>query len=245
MKLLFALLFAIPLSDLPLDTPYVSGVVFSASRHTFTLAGGMVAVDTSAAEVEDLSGNKVPFGTITPGSTVIALLKPNAGAANAPMTATRVVTSSTSAAVTLSGRMTGVDVAHNTFTIVGTTVKVTPQTTWYGPGLDKLPHGLADVKLDKPTVAIVQAAPSGAPPVAAKTVALYDLTPAVEDLIHGTVGSISDDAWVIDEQRFGILAGVTKIIGNPKVGDTVDVRGIFDSKFKPVATTITKTVKKE
>jgi hypothetical protein len=32
----------------------------------------------------------------------------------------------------------------------------------------------------------------------------------------------------------------TKIIGNPKVGDTVDVCGRVDSSNKPVALTITK-----
>ncbi len=61
-----------------------------------------------------------------------------------------------------------------------------------------------------------------------------------QELIQGTVKSIASDAWRINDVTVMGTPGITKIIGNPKVGDTVDVRGRYDLKNKPVALTITK-----
>lgn len=51
--------------------------------------------------------------------------------------------------------------------------------------------------------------------------------------------SIASNAWRIDDVTVMVIEQ-TKIIGNPKVGDTVDVRGRYDSSNKPVALMITK-----
>ena len=75
----------------------------------------------------------------------------------------------------------------------------------------------------------------------AKSVFLISASVELQELIHGTVKSIASDSWRIDDKTVMVIPEVTKIVGNPKVGDTVDVRGRYDLKNKPVALTITKS----
>lgn len=239
-----ALLLAASLADAqtraaPPDGPTVYGVVSSVSGRIIKLANGTVAIDASAAEIVDTADAKVSFASITPGALIIATVKGDGIAANAPIPATRILTMSTNVDVSLTGRLTAIDAAHNTFTILGKTIQVTPQTTYYGPGYDGITRGLADIAPNK--LAIVQASPGATQSLVAKSVFLVTPTPELQDLIHGTVKSIASDAWRINDKTVLVIPDITKIIGNPKVGDTVDVRGRYDLSNKPVALTITKT----
>ena len=240
----FALLLAASLANAqtratPPDGPTVTGVVSSVSGHIVKVANGTVAIDASAAEIVDTADAKVSFAAIMPGSLIVATVKSDGIAANAPIPATRIITMSKSVEVSLTGPLTAIDAAHNTFTILGKTVQVTPQTTYYGPGYDGVTRGLADIERNH--LAIVQASPGNTQSLVAKSVFLISASVELQDLIHGTVKSIASNAWRINDETVMVMPEITKIIGNPKVGDTVDVRGRYDLKNKPVALTITKT----
>src|SRR5437764_891676 len=216
--------------------PNVIGMVSSVSGHVIKVANGTVAIDASATEIVDTAGAKASFASITPGSAIIATVKSDGIAADAPIPATRVTVAATSAAVELTGPLTAIDVAHNTLTILGKTLQLTPQTLFYGPELNPLKRGLADIKPNMS--ASVRADLDDRQLFVVKSALLHrDREP--QELLHGTVESIASDAWRINDVTVMVIEQ-TKIIGNPKVGDTVDVRGRVDSSNKPVALTITK-----
>src|SRR5205823_5058138 len=107
------------------------------------------------------------------------------------------VVTATSAMVALTGPLTAIDVAHITLTIFGKTLHVTPQTAFYGPGLDPLAGGLADIKPNMS--AIVGADPGDRQFFVAKSVLLINDIAEPQDLIHGTVKSIASGAWRIND----------------------------------------------
>jgi hypothetical protein len=240
----FGLLLAASLANaqtqaMPLDKPTVTGVVSSVSGHIVKVANDTVAIDASAAEIVDTADAKVSFAAITPGSLIVATVKSDDVAANAPILATRIIAMSKSVEVSLTGALTAIDVAHNTFTILGKTVQVTPQTTYYGPGYDGVTRGVADIERNH--LAIVQARPGNTQSLVAKSVFLVSASVELQNLIHGTVKSIAANAWRINDVNVIVMPDITKIVGNPKVGDSVDVRGRYDLSNKPVALTITKS----
>jgi hypothetical protein len=215
--------------------PNVIGTVSSVSGHVIKVANGTVAIDASAAEIVDTADAKVSFASVTPGSIIIATVKSDGIAANAPIPATRIVVTAISATVALVGPLTAIDVAHHTLTILGKTLQVTPKTTFSGPDYESVTRGLADI--GPKMSATVQAKPGDRQPLVAESVSLMRAIVELQELIHGTVKNIASDAWRIDDVSVMVIEQ-TKIVGNPKVGDTVDVRGRYDLSNNPVAFTI-------
>src|SRR5437762_8536710 len=111
-----ALFLAASLAQGPTYPPYapnVVGAVSSVSGHIIKVANDTVAIDASAAEIVDTAGAKASFASITPGLVIIATVKGDGIATNAPIPATRIVVTATSVTVALTGPLTAIDVAHN------------------------------------------------------------------------------------------------------------------------------------
>lgn len=201
-----------PKNDLSGNT--VSGVVSSVSGTLVRLADGLVTIDTAGAKIT---------GDIAPGALLFAALKPGDVAANAPLPAAYVAVTR-SAQVTLSGAVTAVDLAARTLTLLGRTIKVTPQTSFSSAFPTFKAIELGDLVTGQPVVVEANAS-AGA--LVASSVFVLGFKPApLPTVIRGTVRSIANDAWVIDQN--GKLTTVkvdanTKIAGEPKVGDTVEV----------------------
>ena len=192
----------------------VTGIVSSVNGTLVLLAGGLVTVDVSGAKVS---------GDIAPGALLVAVLKPGEVAPNAPLPAAYVGVTSV-AQVSLTGPVTAVDLAGSTLTLLGRTIKVTPQTTFSSMMMTFKAITLADI-LPGHTVG-VDANASGGALVASHVVLLEMHAVPLPSVIHGTVKSIGTTSWVITVGSNDVIVtvnGNTKIVGDPKVGDTVDV----------------------
>jgi hypothetical protein len=223
-----------------LSPAIVSGTVGAISGNVISIANGTVTIDASAAKIVDNAGATVALGSITTGSLILATVKPDNVAANAPLPATLIAVSKP-AALTLTGPVTAVDAAHNNFTLLGRTIQVTAQTSFGSPFLGTTVHGLSDIQPNE--LVDVQANPAGTQSIVAVSVLVMTMHVDAPRFFHGTVKSIAADAWVITTDGKDTTVTVnaqTQIVGSPKVGDTVYVMALTDSSGKLVALTISK-----
>jgi Domain of unknown function (DUF5666) len=220
----------------------VSGTVSAVSGNIINVANGTVTIDASGARIVDTTGATVSLSSLTTGSLIVATVKSDNVAPNAPLQATLIAVSKP-AALTLTGPVTSVDAAHNSFVLLGRTIQVTPQTSFASPFLGTTVKGLADVQPNE--LVAVQANPGGAQTIVAVSVLVMSMHIDRPEFFHAKVKSIAADAWVITENGKDVTVTVnaqTQIAGNPKAGDTVDVLALSDSSGKLVALSIVKSL---
>jgi len=220
----------------------VSGTVSAISGNIIQIANGTVTLDAAGAKIVDTSGEAVTLGSIATGSLIVASVKSDNIAPNAPIPATLIAVSKP-AALTLTGPVTSVDAAHNSFVLLGRTIQVTPQTSFAAPFFGASVKGLADLQPNE--LVTVQANPGGTQSIVAVSVLVMSMHTDQPELIHGTVKSIAADAWVITDNGKDTTVAVnaqTQIVGNPKVGDSVIALARNDSSGKLVAISIMKSL---
>jgi len=195
-------------------------VPFAGAGPIVTLLGGLVSFDATGATVRFVSGAPATTDSLRAGQRILALLDPAAE----PLRATTVVIRSDRADVTFTGAVEAVDTAAGTLRILGFTVAVTGRTAFGGPwdGADE--KGLEDVEVGD--LALVDAQDVEGGLVATKVMKLSgSVTPMKR--VHGVVDSIGTDSWTIahpdDSTTVVKVDSATKIVGDPKVGDTVEV----------------------
>lgn len=210
----------------------VGGTVTAVNGNLIQLAGGTITIDATNAKIHGTSR------AIEPGMLVFATLTTSEVAANAPLPASSISVSRLPDA-TLFGAVQSVDTANNTLTLLGRTIRVTSETSFGGvrksrdgvaPGLsDILPNQIVQVSVDETSGQLV-------------ATSILLLTPSLPE-VHtkrGTVKRIDTNAWLIDDLTVQIDAQ-TRIVGSPKVGDTVEVLYRVDSSNANVAISIIKT----
>jgi hypothetical protein len=211
----------------PLPGTTISGFVTAVNGNTIALANGLVTIDATRATITDEQGVAV---TITPGSLIFAILR-----SGTPLQASSIVVTKLPQ-VTLSGTVQAVSVATGTLQLLGITIHVDPDTSFGG---NHIVRSLADIVAND--VVQVQANAVGSSLVAS-SILVFAPMPQLPTLIHGTVKSIGTESWVITDSRArDITVNVnaqTRIIGSPKVGDTVDVLANVDSANNYVAISI-------
>jgi hypothetical protein len=197
----------------------VNGVITSVNANLVSIAGGLVTIDTTGARV---------IGKLEPGMLLFAAVRPNSDA-NAPLQATMVATT-TLADAGLFGAVDAVDTSARTLTVLGRTIQVNDDTSFGGvKNLQELvPNQLVHVQAEAVNGKLV----------ATSVMLLAPVTPVIRTL-HGTVQSITSDAWVIDGTTVRIDAQ-TRIAGSPKAGDTVDVLYRVDNANANIALVIAK-----
>jgi hypothetical protein len=229
--------------DIHLITPAtVSGTVSTIAGNIINVANGTVTIDASGARIVDTTGATISLSSVTTGSLIVATVKSDNVAPNAALQATLIAVSKP-AALTLTGPVTSVDAAHNSFVLLGRTIQVTSQTSFASPFLGATVKGLADVQPNE--LVAVQANPGGAQTIVAVSVLVMSIHIDHPEFYHGTVKSIAADAWVITANGKDVTVTVnaqTQIAGNPKAGDTVDVVALPDSSGKLVALSIMKSL---
>jgi hypothetical protein len=223
----------------PIAGTTVSGFVTGVSGSIISLANGLVTLDISAAKVLGDDGVVASVTSITPGSLIFAVLKSGDSAPNAPLqVATIGVTRM--AQVVLSGPVQSVDASGGTLTLLGRTIHVTTDTSFGG---SRVARGLVDI-LPNQLVQVQANAVGGS--LVATSVLVFAETPRPSFLVHGTVKSIGADSWVITDGNgkdiVVVLNAQTKIIGDPKLGDEVDVLINVDSASSNVAVSIMKSI---
>ena len=110
--------------------------------------------------------------------------------------------------------------AQGSFTLLFTTVKTTAATEWSGFTADGKPvKGIGDLSAGMQANVAVTAEPSG---VTAKSVYAYSVPTSRIIAFRGKVEKIDTAIWTIGDNVVQVNAG-TKIVGDPRVGDLVDV----------------------
>jgi Domain of unknown function (DUF5666) len=228
----------------------VSGKVENVGGTTITLASSLVTIDAAQATIV-VDGKKTTVASIQSGDFIVATLKTAAVSAGMPLPAT-VVAVARQAAVAFVGDVQAVDQTSRTLTILGRTVSVDGNTAFGGPFAQK---SLADVVVGANAIvaANVAANVTGVKQLVATNVMVMGMLSQQPPmggqpkatLLRGIVERIAADNWVITTTTGDITVLVntqTKIVGNPKVGDKVDVMATTDSANKYVALAIMKSI---
>ena len=209
----------------------VGGLVTAVNGNLIQLADGAITIDATNAKIN---------GTIEPGVILFATLETTDVAANAPLPAAS-ITATRLPDATLFGPVQSVDTANRTLTILGRTIRVNNETSFGGMHKSRGSErpGLADI-LPNQLVTVTADAVNGQ--LLARSVLLLAPTAPEVHATRGTVKSIGADSWVIGREKSTDLTLVidaqTKIVGSPKVGDTVEVLYRADSSNAFVAISI-------
>ncbi len=213
------------IASFPFSGSTVSGIVSGVSGNLVSLAGGLVTIDISHANVT---------GTISAGSLIFAMLSSSNVAPGAPLPASMVAVTRIPD-ITLTGPVQAVDTANATLTVLGQTIHIDSNTSFGGQNV----HGLGDI-VTSDLVALDAEVTTGV--LTATRVLVFAPVLRLPVLIHGTVKSIGTTSWVITDNHGKdvtvVINAQTKIIGSPKVGDTVDVLANVDSANNYVAISI-------
>jgi Domain of unknown function (DUF5666) len=226
----------------PANGATAGGVVSSVSGNLIRLAGGAIVIDATGAEVMTDRGKQGSIADIEAGMIVFAALSTSDVPANAPLPAS-MITATRIPDATLFGPVQSVDAAASTITLLGRTVRITPDTSFGGiykrrdsekPGIgDILPNQVVQVTVDA----------TGGQLAATSILVLTPFIPEVQ-ATRGEVKSIGTGSWLIERERGDdltvLIDAQTKIVGSPRVGDTVEVLYRVDSANANVAISIIK-----
>jgi hypothetical protein len=209
----------------------ISGIVQSVEGNLIRLADGLVVVDASEAKIILGRGRESTVADIEPGMLLFATIGKQGKATM--ITATRF------GDATLTGAVESVDVAAQSLNLLGQTVFVDDDTSFGGyrndEGLDLsdiMPNQLVQVQVDA----------MGGRLVAREVLVLAPVPPQIH-VFRGTVKTIGTESWELDrdgEILTVLVNAQTKIVGSPKVGDTVEVIYNVDSANNKVAVSIIK-----
>lgn len=195
-------------------------IPFAGGGPIVTLLGGLVSFDANGATVRFGNGTAATTSSFAAGQRVLAILDPAAS----PLKATTVIILSDRAGVTLTGKVDRVDTAARTLTVLGLTVKVNDRTVFGGPFDGSGQKDLGDVSVGD--LVLVDAKADSGALLASKVMKLAS-SPEATTHFTGTVETIGTDSWTItlgDGSKAVVkISPETRITGNPKVGDKVDV----------------------
>jgi Domain of unknown function (DUF5666) len=212
----------------------VTGEVSSVNGGLILLAGGIVTIDASGATFLNAEG-KNSIESIKPGMLIAATLREPSSVSTAPLVATAVAVLR-SAEVTLTGTVQSVDTAGGQFLLLNKTIRTNAATTFVNA------NGLSNIQAN--TMVVVEANASGNALVASR-VTLIAAIPPRPQTSTGVVKSIGSNAWVItvrDRDTTFVINSSTKILGDPKAGDKVEVLYTVDTANANVALAIVKHI---
>ncbi len=209
----------------PVRSSSVEGTVSKVVGPILDLIEGGIQIDVTHATItggDDRLANPLPWSGIFAGARVVAQVTvPDVYPAvfpPPPLAATRVVVFQARAGE-LSGTIQSVDVAGGKFTMLIHTVFTNAGTKWSGGGPNGAIKGIGD--LTAGMFAIVAVVNSGG--LLATSVEAYGtITPPELIAFRGPVQTITATLWTVAGRGVTVDAD-TKIVGDPRVGDTVDV----------------------
>ena len=209
---------------MPTRLSTVEGTVSKVTGPILDLIEGGVQIDVTNATItggDDRLAGPLPWSGILVGARVVASVTvPDVFPAvfpPPPLPATSAVVFQTRAGE-LSGTIQSVDVAGGKFMMLLHTVSTNASTKWSGGGPNGAVKEIGDLAAGM--FAIVSVVNSGG--LLATSVAAYGVTPPELLAWRGPVETITSTAWTI-AGRVVRLDADTKIVGDPKVGDIVDV----------------------
>ena len=238
---------ALPIA-FPIST--VDSVVTKVNGPILDVFDGALQIDVSNARItggDDRLANPLPWSGILVGSRIVAVVEPPPMPSTAMpprLIATSVVVFLADAG-SLSGLVQHVDTGAGTFLLLDVTVMTNASTQWSGTKSDGTPvKGIGDLTEGMFASANVIADGSG---VTAKSVFAYGFPTWRIIAFRGRVEKIDGTIWTIGGSLVQVTSE-TKLVGDPQVGDLVDVvekvqilpPGSMAPTMIPVAISITK-----
>jgi len=209
-----------PSSDAIEGTVTSISIPFAGGGPIVTLLDGLVSFDATGATVRFSNGAAGTTADLAIGQRLVAFVE----STQAMPKAKSIVVLAQRTDVTLTGTVDAVDLTARTLTVLGFTARVTDKTVFGGPWDGAGQAGLENVKAGD---LVLVAAISDARALVATRVMKLSPSPAPAVPVHGIVESIGTVSWTIvlkDGTKSVVKVDAeTKIVGDPKVGDEVDI----------------------
>lgn len=218
-----------------LHAPSVSGLVTAVEGNVVTILGSqLLKLDLTEAIVGPLDAEAMDTTAppIAPGAFIMAFVEASGSViAIYPPPPLKVIRAGVRPAGTavLTGEIQGV--GPDSFTLLFRAILVDAGTVFRGAGPKGPVKGLSD--LEPGMQAEVWVRTTGDTLTATRVVAHGPTVVPQTIRFRGVVKSISPESWTIGEFQVGITAS-TKIVGDPKVGDTADVEAQFVNPPDPM-----------
>jgi len=218
----------IPLPSPSLTRPStIDSTVTKVTGMVLDLVGGQIQIDVSGAAItngDDPNAGPLPSTAIPVGARVVAQVTileilPPTSFPPPPLPATSVVVFLPRDG-RLAGTIEGVDVANGKFGMFYRAIATNSDTTWSGVGPNGPVRGIGDLAAGMYATVAVVASSGGL--LAASVNAIGFVPPPELFAFRGPVQTITSTAWTIAGRTVQVDSG-TKIVGDPKVGDIVDV----------------------
>jgi hypothetical protein len=218
----------IPLASASLTRPStIDSTVTKVTGTVLDLVGGQIQIDVSGAAItngDDPNAGPLPSTAIPVGArvvaqvTILAILPPTSFPPP-PLPATSVVVFLPRDG-RLAGTIEGVDVAGGKFGMFYRAISTNSATTWSGVGPNGPVKGIGDLVTGMYAMVAVVVNSGGL--LATSVDAIGFVTPPELFAFRGAVQTITSTAWTI-AGRVVQVDSDTKIVGDPQVGDIVDV----------------------
>ncbi|MDL2717465.1 MAG: DUF5666 domain-containing protein [Acidobacteriota bacterium] len=209
----------------PVRASSIEGTVSAVTGTVLDVIGGQFRIDVANATIESGDGpssGPLPATGIPVGARIVAQVPVGDALSTVfpppPLPATHVVVFLPRDGQLVS-TIQGVDVAGGKFTMFFHSVSTNRSTKWAGFGPNGPVKGIGD--LSAGMLAIVSVVNSGGL-LATSVEAFGTVTPPHLIAFRGPVQSIGATQWQVDSRVVTVNAD-TKIVGDPRVGDTVDV----------------------
>src|ERR1035437_6985548 len=211
-------------SPSPMRVSTIDGTVSAVAGTVLDVIGGQFQIDVAKATITSGDGpfsSPLPATAIPVGARVVAQVLVPDVIPPPPFQATSVIVFLPRDGQLVS-TIQGVDVAGGKFTMFFHSISTNAATKWSGFGPNGSVKGIGDLSAGMlATVSVVNS--GGVSGLLATSVEAYGtVTPPLLIAFRGAVGSIGAMQWQIDGRGVTVNAD-TKIVGDPKVGDTVDV----------------------
>lgn len=221
------------------DGGTVSGTVSRVQGNLIEIADGAIAIDASNAKIVASRGREASAADIKPGMQLFAALRASNPSSHGGLPAV-LITISAAADATMNGAIVHVDAANRAFFLLNETIYVDDATSFGGY---KREAGTSFADLQPNVIVHVQADNVNGRLIAREVLVVAPAPPQVGH-VRGTVKSIGADSWTVENEAKTIVTltvnAQTKIVGSPKVGDTVEVLYHVDSAHNFVAVSIVK-----
>lgn len=228
----------------PMSGAAVRGVVAAVQGTLITLNTGgapAIVIEASAAKFMNDHGGASSIADVKPGARITAFI--NTAPTMQPSSSLRaqLITLESQPDLEVTGTVDSVDKAHSRFVVLGIGIAV-DANTGFGSSIPTFAAiKFSDIMAGQ--VVSVTARFSGGAIVATHVQIIFPMIqPSI--ILLGSVKSIGPAAWVItshDGKETSVSVDAhTKIVGDPKVGDSVQVMANIDSAHNYLATAIVK-----
>ncbi len=229
----------------PMSGASVRGVVASVQGTLITLnTGGAPAIVIEASTAKFMSDKSGPgsIADIKPGVRITAFINPAPTLQPSSFLRAQLITIESLPDLEVTGTVDSIDQAHSRFIVLGIGIGVDSNTSFGSTFPTFAPiKGLADVAVGQ-VVTVTARFSSGA--IVATRVQIISFTIQPSIILLGSVKSIGPAAWVITshegKETTVSVDSKTKIVGDPKIGDSVQVMANIDSAHNYLATAIVK-----